>query len=95
MLGQQHELCTNCVQRGNHNIEDELIFRSNSRFVFHDSQGFETGSVNELNLMKVFVNNRATTMKLENRIHAIWWDHGTIHSLTSKHNVIQVLHFNG
>ena len=67
--------CTNCIQRGDHNIEDELIFRSNSRFVFHDSRGFETGSVNELNLMKAFVTDRATTMKLENRIHAIWWDH--------------------
>ena len=68
----------NCVQRGIHNIEDELIFRSNSHFVFHDSRGFESGSVNELNLMKAFVTGRATTMRLENRIHAIWWGH-TIH----------------
>ena len=71
--------CTNCVQRGIHNIEDELIFRSNSHFVFHDSQGFETGSVNEVNLMRAFVTDRATTMRLENRIHAIWWGH-TVHS---------------
>ena len=66
---------TNCIQRGDHNIEDELIFRSNSCFVFHDSRGFESGSVEELDLMKAFVTNRATTMKLENRIHAIWWDY--------------------
>ena len=46
---------TNCVQRGNHNIEDELIFWSNSHFVFHDSRGFEAGSVDELNMMKAFV----------------------------------------
>ena len=70
--------CPNCIQRGDHNIEDELIFQSNSRFVFHDSRGFESGSVDELNMMKAFVTGRATTMKLEDRIHAIWWDH-TIH----------------
>ena len=70
--------CTNYLQRGIHDIENELIFRSNSHFVFHDSRGFETGSVNELDLMKTFVADRARTMKLKDRIHAIWWDH-TIH----------------
>ncbi|KAL4074914.1 hypothetical protein V8B97DRAFT_2022521 [Scleroderma yunnanense] len=59
--------------RGYHNIEDELIFRSNPGFIFHDSRGFEAGSENELNLMKNFVAERATTMKLEKRIHAIWF----------------------
>ena len=46
---------TNSIQRGYHNIEDEMIFRSNPGFIFHDSRGFETGSVKELNLMKDFV----------------------------------------
>ena len=69
----------NFVQRGNHSIEDELIFQSDLRFIFHDSRGFETGSVNELNLMKAFVADRAVTMKLENRIHAIWWDDSVHH----------------
>jgi len=63
---------TNCVQRGCHNIEDELIFQSNPGFIFHDSRGFETGSVNELTLMKDFVADRAAAMKLGKRIHVIW-----------------------
>jgi len=63
---------TNFIQRGIHNIEDELIFRSNPGFIFHDSRGFEAGSVKELNLMKDFVTDRARTLKLEKRIHAIW-----------------------
>ena len=46
--------------------------------MFHDSRGFETGSVKELNLMKDFVADRASTLKLEKRIHAIWWDHNYI-----------------
>ncbi|KAF8430751.1 hypothetical protein L210DRAFT_3764437 [Boletus edulis BED1] len=32
------------VGRGIHDVENELIFRSNDKFVFHDSQGFEVGS---------------------------------------------------
>ena len=63
---------TNCIQRGYHNIEDELIFRNNPGFIFHDSRGFETGSVKELNLMNDFVADRACTLKLEKRVHAIW-----------------------
>ncbi|KAL4073033.1 hypothetical protein V8B97DRAFT_2109478 [Scleroderma yunnanense] len=61
------------LERGYHNIDDELIFQSNPGFIFHDSRGFETGSLNELNLMKDFVADRAATMKLEKRIHAIWF----------------------
>ncbi|KAL4073060.1 hypothetical protein V8B97DRAFT_1898987 [Scleroderma yunnanense] len=61
------------LERGYHNIDDELIFQSNPGFIFHDSRGFETGSMNELNLMKDFVADRAATMKLEKRIHAIWF----------------------
>ncbi|KAL4075144.1 hypothetical protein V8B97DRAFT_2022188 [Scleroderma yunnanense] len=61
------------LERGYHNIEDELIFQSNPGFIFHDSRGFEAGSKNELGLMKDFVKDRAAAMKLEQRIHAIWF----------------------
>lgn len=66
-------LKANSTQRGHHNIEDELIFRSNPGFVFHDSCGFEAGSVEELNLMKDFVTDRASTMQLGKRVHVVWW----------------------
>ncbi|KAG6331337.1 hypothetical protein ID866_7753, partial [Astraeus odoratus] len=59
--------------RGAHNIENELIFRSNSAFIFHDSCGFETGSIDEFEVMKKFVTDRSTTTKLKKRIHAIWF----------------------
>ncbi|KAL4082110.1 hypothetical protein V8B97DRAFT_1927547 [Scleroderma yunnanense] len=61
------------LERGYHNIEDELIFQSNPGFIFHDSRGFEAGSDSELKLMKRFVAEQATTMKLEKRIHTIWF----------------------
>ncbi|KAI6122954.1 GTP-binding protein [Pisolithus croceorrhizus] len=61
------------LMRGYHNIEDELVFRSNPGFVFHDSRGFEAGSEEQFDMMKKFVRDRAKTTKLNERIHAIWF----------------------
>ncbi|KAL4066359.1 hypothetical protein V8B97DRAFT_2025504 [Scleroderma yunnanense] len=61
------------IGRGHHNIENELVFQGNPGFIFHDSCGFEAGSANEFELMNEFVAHRATTLKLEQRIHAIWF----------------------
>ena len=59
-------------QRGMHNIENELIFRSNDKFVFHDSEGFEAGHEDEFVKAKKFIADRANTTFLKKRIHAIW-----------------------
>jgi len=59
--------------RGMHKIENELIFRSNKKFVFHDSRGFEAGSVDEFQRLKEFIADRANTTYLNKRIHAIWY----------------------
>ena len=61
------------IQRGCHNIEDELIFQSSPQFIFHDSRGFESGSVKELDQMKKFLVERTREMRLGKRLHAIWW----------------------
>ncbi|KIK13873.1 hypothetical protein PISMIDRAFT_688366 [Pisolithus microcarpus 441] len=61
------------LTRGHHNIEDELVFKSNPGFVFHDSCGFESGSEEQFDLMKKFVRDRAKTTQLNERIHAIWF----------------------
>ena len=55
-----------------HNIENELIFRSNDKFVFHDSEGFEAGHEAEFVKAKEFIADRAKTTFLKKRIHAIW-----------------------
>ncbi|KIO02866.1 hypothetical protein M404DRAFT_637310 [Pisolithus tinctorius Marx 270] len=59
--------------RGYHNIEDELVFKSNPGFVFHDSPGFEAGSAEQFEEMKKFVLDHATATTLKKRIHAIWY----------------------
>ncbi|KAI5992526.1 GTP-binding protein [Pisolithus albus] len=61
------------LTRGHHNIEDELVFQSNPGFVFHDSCGFESGSIEQFDMMTKFVRDRAKTTKLDKRIHAIWF----------------------
>ncbi|KAI6006296.1 hypothetical protein F5J12DRAFT_833517, partial [Pisolithus orientalis] len=47
------------LARGYHNIEDELVFKSNLRYRFDK--------------MKKFVTDQAKSTKLENKIHAIWY----------------------
>ncbi|KIK13288.1 hypothetical protein PISMIDRAFT_646179 [Pisolithus microcarpus 441] len=61
------------LTRGHHIIEDELVFQSNPGFVFHDSCGFEAGSEEQFDMMKNFVRDRAKRIRLDERIHAIWF----------------------
>ena len=61
------------MQRGLHNIEDELIFTKHDGYVFHDSRGFEAGGEEELRIVQEFVRRRSREMRLRNRLHAIWF----------------------
>ncbi|KAG2158676.1 uncharacterized protein EDB93DRAFT_560590 [Suillus bovinus] len=61
------------IKRGNHDIRNEMVFKSNPSFVFHDSCGFEAGSEEEFEDMKKFISERANMTKLEERLHVIWY----------------------
>ncbi|TDL16959.1 hypothetical protein BD410DRAFT_586477 [Rickenella mellea] len=61
------------MERGNHDINDELVFSSNEGFVFHDSRGFESGSTAEVESMKQFISERASARSLDEKLHAIWY----------------------
>jgi hypothetical protein len=61
-------------QRGEHDIDNQLIFKSNPQFIFHDSRGFESGSVKETEKVKAFIESRAATRDLSEQLHAIWSD---------------------
>jgi hypothetical protein len=67
----EDELTTS--QRGMHNIENELVFKSNPGFVFHDSRGFEAGGVEELEKVKEFITKRSKMMELRDQLHVIWY----------------------
>ncbi|KAG1864492.1 hypothetical protein C8R48DRAFT_601922 [Suillus tomentosus] len=60
-------------ERGLHDIENEMVFRSNPGFVFHDSRGFEAGGESEFIKVKEFIAARSKEIKLTNRLHAIWY----------------------
>jgi hypothetical protein len=61
------------VQRGLHNIEDELVFSNHEGYVFHDSRGFEAGGEDELKLVQDFVRRKSQEKRLKDRLHAIWF----------------------
>ncbi|KAF8801440.1 hypothetical protein BYT27DRAFT_7198228 [Phlegmacium glaucopus] len=61
------------VERGMHNIENELIFKSNPGFIFHDSRGFEAGTVEELNKVKQFITQKSKMVDLNEQLHVIWY----------------------
>ncbi|KAI9464868.1 GTP-binding protein [Boletus coccyginus] len=61
------------TERGNHHIEDELVFTNHDGYVFHDSCGFEAGHEDELRIVQDFVREKATARRLRDRLHAIWY----------------------
>ncbi|KDQ08219.1 hypothetical protein BOTBODRAFT_118837 [Botryobasidium botryosum FD-172 SS1] len=61
------------LQRGEHNIEYSLRFPSSPGFVFHDSRGFESGAVEELELVREFIRKKASLGSVKNQLHAIWY----------------------
>ncbi|KDQ14903.1 hypothetical protein BOTBODRAFT_109549 [Botryobasidium botryosum FD-172 SS1] len=59
------------LQRGEHNVEYSLIFPSSPGFIFHDSRGFESGAVEELELIREFIQKKATLGSMQTQLHAI------------------------
>jgi hypothetical protein len=60
------------LQRGLHEIEHQITYRG-SNFVFHDSQGFESGATEELELVWKFIEKRSASIELRDQLHAIWY----------------------
>jgi hypothetical protein len=50
-----------------------MVFASNPNFVFHDSRGFESGSVGEIEKVVAFIKVRAQAPSLSDQLHAIWF----------------------
>ncbi|KAE9386269.1 hypothetical protein BT96DRAFT_1006260 [Gymnopus androsaceus JB14] len=60
------------IERGEHDINEEIRFRSCPGFVFHDSRGLEAGDSNDLKTLYEFVQGRSTGGKLKTQLHMIW-----------------------
>jgi hypothetical protein len=83
------------MQRGEHNIEDELVFINHGGYVFHDSRGFEAGSEDELKIVQDFVRRKSRERRLGDRLHAIWFVHFGNYSCKVTRFSDQVLHSYG
>jgi hypothetical protein len=49
------------------------VFKSNPGFVFHDSCGFESGGIKEMNQVREFIAHRSKMVSMEQRVHTIWY----------------------
>ncbi|KAF8341069.1 hypothetical protein F5887DRAFT_977176 [Amanita rubescens] len=58
--------------RGLHDIWHQITYPG-SNFVFHDSQGFESGSTEELEIAWKFIEKKSAETELKNQLHAIWY----------------------
>jgi len=68
------------LQRGQHDINDELIFTNYDGYIFHDSCGFTTGSEDELKIVQEFVQRKSRERRLQDRLHVIWFVLSCIYS---------------
>jgi hypothetical protein len=61
------------MDRGEHTIDDELVFSNHTGYVFHDSRGIESGSTEELKILQEFIQRKCGESQLRKRLHAIWF----------------------
>ncbi|KAH8986670.1 hypothetical protein EDB86DRAFT_3048667 [Lactarius hatsudake] len=61
------------MDRGEHRIDDELVFSNHRGYVFHDSRGIEAGSAGELDILRDFIQRKCGERRLRDRLHAIWY----------------------
>ncbi|KAF8264565.1 hypothetical protein EI94DRAFT_1805659 [Lactarius quietus] len=62
------------MERGEHTINDELLFSNHKGYVFHDSRGVEAGSTEELGILQEFIRRKCRERHLKDRLHAIWFE---------------------
>ena len=61
------------MQRGIHDIHRSFAFKSNPGFIFHDSPGFSAGNENQLREVLSYLEEKAKSTEVDDRLHAIWW----------------------
>ena len=70
----------NGSQRGEHSIDDELQFSNHTGYIFHDSRGIESGSIDELQILQEFIRRKCGERLLRDRLHAIWFAPSSVHN---------------
>ncbi|KAH9012172.1 hypothetical protein EDB84DRAFT_1278740 [Lactarius hengduanensis] len=60
------------IDRGEH-IDDELVFSNHMGYIFHNSLGIGSGTVEELCILQEFIRRKCGERRLADRLHAIWF----------------------
>ncbi|KAN0132936.1 hypothetical protein V8E53_009301 [Lactarius tabidus] len=71
--GNEEVTLTPSMNRGEHRIDDALVFSNHKGYVFHDSQGIEAGDEEKLETLKEFILRKCGEKRLQDRLHAIWY----------------------
>lgn len=58
---------------GESDIDKEIICEANKQFVLHDSQGFEGGEVENISIVRGFLERRNATVAIKDQVHAVWY----------------------
>ena len=82
-------------QRGEHTIDDELVFSNHTGYVFHDSRGIESGSTEELEILREFIRRKCGERRLPDRLHAIWFGLSSVYNHDNWRPHFEVLRPNG
>ncbi|KAH9174376.1 hypothetical protein EDB89DRAFT_2094126 [Lactarius sanguifluus] len=61
------------MDRGDHTIDDELMFSNHTGYIFHDSRGVESGATEELAILQEFIKRKCGERRLKDKLHAIWY----------------------
>ena len=81
VFGQCRLIVMSCLQRGGHNIEDELVFANHHGYIFHNSSGLESGGDDELKIVQEFVRRKSQERRPKDKLHAIWYVHLCIYKV--------------
>ncbi|KAH9163053.1 GTP-binding protein [Lactarius sanguifluus] len=60
-------------ERGEHSIDDALVFSNHTGYIFHDSRGIESGCTKELEVLREFIRRKCSEKRLRDKLHAIWY----------------------
>ncbi|KAJ7033919.1 hypothetical protein C8F04DRAFT_605349 [Mycena alexandri] len=71
--GEMVDMTDGAFERVPPDIENQLVFRSNPRMIFHVSCGFESGSGEEMDKVKDFIAKHAASSFPAERLHVIWY----------------------
>ena len=77
------------TQRGEHRINDELVFSNHEGYIFHDSRGIESGSTEELEILRTFIRRKCRERRLEDKLHAIWFGSRVFTIMTTDGHVLR------